>query len=64
MVDCLKPELAILVKLGSIAVHVEELLSPQGHEFDKTALEQLLNDPEVQEWIEQMTSMALLPVKR
>jgi hypothetical protein len=57
-----KPKLSLLVKLGSIAVHCEELLSPGGHAFDKTALDGLLNDPEVKEWIKAMG--AFMPVKR
>ena len=64
MSDVLHPEVALLVKLGSIAVHVEELLSPSGHILDRTALCALLNDPEVQAWKTGMDKMALLPVKR
>lgn len=60
--DPLKPTLSLLVKLGSIAVHVDELFSPSGHSFDKTALEQLLNDEEVEQWIKEMG--AWMPLKR
>lgn len=60
----LKPDLALLVKLGSIAVHTEELLSPGGHSFDRDALNTLLSDSAVKEWIAEMTKMAMLPVKR
>lgn len=60
--DPLKPSLGLLVKLGSIAVHCEEMLSPTGHGFDKIATEQLLNDDEVKKWIEAMG--AFMPVKR
>jgi hypothetical protein len=60
--DFKKPPLSLLAKLGSIAVHAEEMLSPEGHAFDKTALEQLLKDPEVVAWIKDMG--ALLPRKR
>lgn len=60
----LKPSLSLLVKLGSIAVHVDEMLSPGGHHFDKTAINGLLTDPEVTEWTKQMAAMAMLPVKR
>ena len=63
-IDPLKPSVALLSKLGSIAVHVEELLSPKGHDFDKIALEQLLNDAEVKVWISDMDQMAMLPKKR
>ncbi len=54
------PPLSLLAKLGSIAVHAEELLSPDGHSFDRTALEQILRNPEVTAWIKDMG----LPRKR
>lgn len=56
------PPMSLLAKLGSIAVHAEELLSPGGHAFDRTALEQLLKDQEVTAWIADMGP--LLPRKR
>ena len=58
----LKPSL--LIKLGSIAVHTEELLGPQGHIFDKSALETLLQDQEVRAWLREMDKLALVPKKR
>lgn len=64
MSDALKPSASVLVKLGSIAVHSEELLSPKAHHFDAKALEDLLNDAEIKEWLKQMGKLALLPVKR
>lgn len=60
----LTPNVTLLVKLGSIAVHAEELLSPKGHVLDKTALDSLLNDSEVREWLHTMDAMAFLPKKR
>jgi hypothetical protein len=57
-----KPTLSLLVKLGSIAVHAEELLSPKGHPVDKIALQSLLTDPEVKQWLKDMG--AFMPVKR
>jgi hypothetical protein len=60
--DPLSPPLTTLVKLGSIAVHAQELTSPSGHGFDKIAMDDLLADREVVEWIEAMG--AFLPVKR
>lgn len=60
----LTPPISILIKMGSIAVHVEELLSKDGHEFDKVALDSLLSDPEVKEWMAEMSKLALLPLKR
>lgn len=64
MSDPLKPPITTLVKLGSIAVHVDEMLSPKGHQFDRIALEQLTKDPEVTAWIEAMDKMAMIPKKR
>lgn len=62
--DPLTPSPALLSKLGSIMVHAEEMLSPDGHSFDRTALESATNDPEVVAWREQMDAMGLIPVKR
>lgn len=62
--DPLKPDISLLVKLGSIAVHAEEFLSPGGHQFDRAALDGLFQDHAVRGWIEQMTRLALLPVRR
>lgn len=62
MTDPLKPELTLLIKLGSIIVHAEELWGPGGHEFDKIAAEVLLKDPEIKEWVKAMGPF--LPVKR
>lgn len=56
--------ITVLVKLGSIAVHAQELFSPHGHPADRAALEQLLLDPEVKDWVAYMSRQALLPVKR
>lgn len=64
MADPLKPSASLLVKLGSIAVHAEELLSPNRHVFDRDALKTLYDDPEVVEWRKQMDAMAMLPVMR
>lgn len=64
MSDPLKPQVTLLVKLGSLVVHVEEMLSAKGHDIDKTAIEGLLSDSEVKEWLKQMGKGAFLPVKR
>lgn len=64
MSDPLKPSVSLLVKLGSLIVHYDELRSPHGHEFDGNAIDTLEADPEVIDWRDQMTSMAFLPVKR
>ncbi len=62
--DPLKPSVALLSKLGSIAIHLEEVLSSDGHHFDKISLEVLQQDSEVRRWLAQMDDMALLPKKR
>jgi hypothetical protein len=58
------PSVSLLVKLGSIAVHADELLSPKRHHYDVAAMRTLLEDSEVVEWLQQMQEMAFLPVKR
>lgn len=62
--DALKPSPMLLCLLGSIVVHAEELLSSDGHAFDKVALEQALQDPNVAAWREAMDRGGFLPVKR
>lgn len=37
----------LVAKLGSIAVHAAEMISPHAHDLDRKALETLLTDPEV-----------------
>jgi hypothetical protein len=59
-----QPSLALLCKLGSLAAHAEELLSSDGHAFDRMAIEALLSDAEVLAWMQGMRSAALLPVRR
>lgn len=59
-----KPSITLLVKLGSIAVHADEMLSSNGHAFDRIALQGLLADPEIREWIEEMDRLAMVPKKR
>ena len=60
----LKPSAQLLVKSGSIITHYEEWTSKKGHEFDKVALDGLMADEDVKEWLKQMNAMALLPHKR
>jgi hypothetical protein len=64
MANPMQPSPALLCKLGSIAVHAEELASPDGHPFDRAALSSLLHDAEVCEWIGQMAAMAMVPRMR
>lgn len=63
-IDTYAPPIALLCKLGSIAVHIDEALGEGGHDFDIIALRQLLGDRDVQTWIEAMTKAGFLPQKR
>lgn len=60
----LSPPATTLIKLGSLAAHIEELLSPSGHHADRAAIDGLLADDEVRSWLSDMNDMAFLPVKR
>ena len=62
--DPLKPSPMLLAKLGSVVVHAQEYFSPSGHAFDRTALEQCANDPDVVEWVKAMDMLAMVPKKR
>lgn len=64
MNDPLKPSATLLIKLGSLIVHLEEQASSKGHHVDAYAIAALQQDPEVIEWMKKMTGMAFLPVKR
>lgn len=58
------PSITLLTKLGSLAVHVDEMLSETGHYFDIDVIKSVISDPEVKTWIEQMNNLGLLPLKR
>lgn len=63
-IDPLKPVASTLCKLGSIAVHVQEMLAPGGHYFDRVALDQLLKDRELLSWLSAMRQQAYVPEVR
>ncbi len=58
------PSKTLLVKLTSLIVHYQELVSPSGHPMDKIEIEQLEKDPEVKAWFKHMAELQLLPIKR
>lgn len=60
----LNPSPALCAKLGSIAVHAAEILSSNGHHFDRLALETVMRDPEVAEWLAQGRKLAMIPEMR
>ena len=62
--DPMKPSATLLCKLGSAVVHADEYLSPACHDFDRIALQAVLDDPEVKEWLAQMQKLAMIPRKR
>ena len=62
--DVLKPSNTILIKLGSLFVHIEEALSDKAHHFDIAVIKQALVDKELTEWIKGMDKLALIPKKR
>lgn len=64
MGDPLNPSASLLVKLGSLSVHVEEMTEAGAHQFDLETVRSLLADPEVVAWRAEMDALALLPVKR
>jgi len=41
MNDPLKPDMTLLIKLGSLIVHQDEYMSSNGHHFDKVAMDAL-----------------------
>lgn len=57
-----KPSMTLLCKLGSIIVHVDEFLSPDGHHLDLGEVKVLIADPDVQQWLKDMGP--LVPKKR
>jgi hypothetical protein len=64
LMDIRNPSPSLLCKLASIIVHADELASPSGHDFDRVALEALLNDTEVSLWLAGMVTAGMAPVKR
>lgn len=64
MSELLNPAPSLVCKLASIAVHAEELLSDDGHDFDRLALVSVMADPEVAQWLRAMSAAQLAPRKR
>lgn len=64
LTEALKPSATLLIKIGSLLVHYQELHGGQGHAFDKNVIDQLEADPDVVDWLETMTRGAFLPVRR
>mgnify|MGYP001604301854 CR=1 FL=1 len=62
-VRTITPDVALLCKLSAFVVHAEEWFA-EHHEYDLIALRDVLLDPDVREWVDGMTKLALAPVKR
>jgi hypothetical protein len=58
------PSPAVAVALASVAVHAEEALGSGGHKFDVTAIQGLLSQQDVQDYLARLDGLALLPVPR
>ncbi len=56
-------DLQLAMKLGGIAIHAEEWIET-GEPLDLEALKALLSDEEVQQWLNKMSDLALVPLKR
>jgi hypothetical protein len=56
--------LGTAIKLVSIVVHAEEMLSPDGHYFDKDVIAGLLRDPDVRAVLDDKRNAVFLPLKR
>lgn len=59
-----QPSPEVGMALASAVVHAQELTEPGGHDFDAAAFEGALAVPGVREYMDELRSMALLPVKR
>lgn len=64
MSDPFELSAALAAKIGSIVVHAEEAVSDDGHPFDVEAIKVLVSQPDVQEWLLALSSMALVPRRR
>ena len=64
MAGILNPSPALLAKLGSIIIHVEEGRAAGGHAFDWHTVDVLCADPEVRGWLDGMEAMAMVPLRR
>jgi hypothetical protein len=62
--DPLKPQVALLAKVASLLVHLDEGNIRNGHPFDWTAAKTLWEDDEVQAWLRGMQKLSLAPLKR
>lgn len=55
---------SLLIKLGSLAIHVEEMFGSNGHQFDVEVIKTLLNDAEIRDFLDNPEMAVFLPIKR
>lgn len=60
----LRYDLGTFAALGSLAVHVDEALSPNGHAFDALAMQSIVAQPNVQAFVGALQGAGLVPEKR
>lgn len=64
MIKEIQPSKEVLIKLGSLVVHIEEYLSEKSSEYDKITIQALLADQDLQDWVSKLDELALVPKKR
>ena len=57
------PPSNVLIILASLAVHLDEMIFGQAHDLDIAAVQGLLKNADLREWLESVPEV-LLPVKR
>lgn len=59
-----RPNDAVQIWLACIAVHADEAISGNGHEFDIEAIRGLLDLPGMRAYLDELGALGLTPVKR
>jgi hypothetical protein len=57
-------DVSVVVKLGSILVHIDEGLTAEGHPFDFETIRSLLADRDIQALLKFLDRDGLLPLRR
>lgn len=62
--DPLNPPATVLAKVGSVVRHLQEAMGDTGMALDVAVAERLLEDPELEAWLEEMDKLGLIPAMR